>query len=59
MLAPQWSAVMKALGRPEFSVNQLIAFNIIGLVYGILVVWLYAVICPTMAPGRRLLCGLD
>ena len=42
MLAPQWSAAMKTLGRPEFSGNQFVAFNLIGLLYGILVVGLYA-----------------
>jgi len=42
ILAPQWAAGMKALGRAEFSVSQNVGFNIVGLVYGILVVWLYA-----------------
>ena len=35
LLAPQWAASMKTLGRGEFTAGQLIAFNIIGLVYGI------------------------
>jgi hypothetical protein len=35
ILAPQWAEGMKALGRPDFSVNQIIGFNIIGLAYGI------------------------
>src|SRR5712691_7679123 len=26
MLAPQWAASMRALGKPEFSVNQIVAF---------------------------------
>jgi hypothetical protein len=53
MLAPQWTAAMKTLGRPEFSVNQIIAFNLIGLVYGILVVWLYALIRPYFGAGPK------
>jgi xanthosine utilization system XapX-like protein len=53
MLAPQWTAAMKALGKPEFSVNQIVAFNIIGLVYGILVVWLYAMIRPRYGAGPK------
>jgi hypothetical protein len=53
MLAPQWAAAMKALGRPEFSVNQIVAFNIIGLVYGILVVGLYALIRPNYGAGPK------
>jgi hypothetical protein len=53
MLAPQWSDAMKTLGKPEFSVNQMVAFNIVGLVYGILVVWLYAAIRPHFGPGPK------
>ena len=54
MLAPQWAAGMKALGRPELSVSQSVAFSIIGLVYGILMVWLYAAIRPRYGPGRQI-----
>jgi hypothetical protein len=54
MLAPQWAAGMKALGRAEFSVSQNVAFNIIGLVYGILMVWLYAAIRPRYGPGPKI-----
>lgn len=53
MFAPQWAAGMKALGRPEFNVNQLIGFNIIGLAYGILAVWLYAAIRPRYGAGPK------
>ena len=53
MLAPQWAAAMKTLGRPEFSVNQIVAFNIIGLVYGILVVGLYALILRRYGAGPK------
>jgi hypothetical protein len=41
------------LGRPEFSVNQIVAFNLIGLVYGILVVGLYALIRPRYGAGPK------
>jgi hypothetical protein len=54
MLAPQWAAGMKALGRPELSVSKSVAFSIIGLVYGILMVWLYAAIRPRYGPGRQI-----
>ena len=54
MLAPQWAAGKKALGRPELSVSQSVAFSIIGLVYGILMVWLYAAIRPRYGPGRQI-----
>jgi len=51
MLAPQWAAAMKTLGKPELSVNQIVAFNLIGLLYGILVVGLYAVMRPHFGAG--------
>src|SRR6266478_2962276 len=44
MLAPQWAEGMRALGKPDFSVNQIIGFNILGFAYGIFTVWLYAAI---------------
>jgi hypothetical protein len=53
MLAPQWAAAMTALGKSEFSVNQIVAFNVMGLVYGILVVWLYAAIRPRYGAGPK------
>jgi hypothetical protein len=51
MLAPQWAAGMRALGRTEFSVPSIVAFNVIGLVYGIFMVWLYAAIRPRYGAG--------
>jgi hypothetical protein len=53
ILAPQWAEGMKALGRPDFSVNQMIGFNILGLAYGIFAVWLYAAIRPRYGAGPR------
>ena len=53
ILAPQWAASMRALGRPDFSVTQLVAFNIIGLAYGIFAVWLYAAIRPRYGAGPK------
>jgi hypothetical protein len=53
MLAPQWAAGMRALGKAEFSVSQNVAFNVIGLVYGILIVWLYAMIRPRYGAGPK------
>ena len=53
MLAPQWADGMRALGRTEFSTGQNVAFNIIGLVYGILMVWLYAAIRPRYGSGPK------
>jgi hypothetical protein len=53
LLAPQWAASMKTLGRGGFTAGQVIAFNIIGLVYGIFVVWLYAAIRPRFGAGPK------
>ena len=35
MLAPRWAEGMKALGHSEFSPNQWIWFNLLGLVVGL------------------------
>jgi hypothetical protein len=53
LLAPQWAEGMKALGRPQFSVTQIVGFNILGLAYGIFAVWLYAAIRPRYGAGPR------
>lgn len=53
ILAPQWAEGMKALGRPDFAVSQMIGFNIVGLAYGIFTVWLYAAIRPRYGAGPR------
>jgi hypothetical protein len=53
MLAPQWGAGMRALGKTDFSTGQNVGFNIIGLAYGILVVWLYAAIRPRLGAGPK------
>jgi hypothetical protein len=41
LLAQRWSDEMLALNKSEFSTTQLIEFNLIGLVFGILSVWIY------------------
>ena len=53
MLASQWAAGMQALGRPELSARQILGFNLLGLGYGILVVWLYAAIRPRYGAGPK------
>ena len=53
MLAPQWGADMRALGKSDFSTSQIVGFNIIGLAFGILVVWLYAAIRPRLGAGPK------
>ena len=54
ILAPRWAAAMTALGKAgEFSTNQILLFNTIGLVYGIFTVWLYAAIRPRYGAGPQ------
>ena len=60
ILAPQWTAALKVLGKGDFTTNQIVAFNVIGLVYGVFAVWLYAAIRPRYGAGPKtaLLAGL-
>jgi hypothetical protein len=53
MLASRWAAGMKALGLSAFSPNQWIWFNLLGLVSGIVAVWIYAAIRPRFGAGPR------
>jgi len=54
LLAPQWTAGMTALGKGgEFSINQIVGFNILGFCYGIALVWLYAAIRPRYGAGPK------
>jgi hypothetical protein len=52
-LAPQWDEGMKALGRVNFSSNQWIGFNLLGLVNGIALIWIYAGIRPRFGAGAK------
>jgi hypothetical protein len=51
VLADRWNAVASAHNLPQFSMNAIIAFNIIGLVTGIAAVWTYAAIRPRFGQG--------
>jgi len=51
LLAPRWAAGMAALGHPEFSSDQWIWFNLLGIVGGIVVIWIYAAIRPRFGAG--------
>jgi len=52
-LAPQWADGMKALGRSEFTVNQMVGFNLLGIATGIFALWVYAAIRPRYGAGPR------
>jgi hypothetical protein len=42
---------MMALGRPEFTSAQIVQFNALGLIGGIVLIWLYAAIRPRFGAG--------
>lgn len=60
MLSARWTFAMQQLGRTGFSLNQMIRFNILGLGWGILAIWLYAAIRPRYGagPGTAVCAGL-
>jgi hypothetical protein len=51
MLAQKWSDDMILLGRSEFSTTQLIEFNLLGIVSGLVAIWIYAGIRPRFGAG--------
>ncbi|MBM3814746.1 MAG: hypothetical protein FJW20_24235 [Acidimicrobiia bacterium] len=54
VLEAQWREAMTSLNRqPVESVGTIVAFNIIGFIYGIFTVWLYAAIRPRYGPGVK------
>lgn len=54
VLRQDWADVMTKLGKsPDLSATMLAAFNIIGLLTGILMVWLYAAIRSRYGAGPK------
>ena len=51
LLAQRWSDEMLALGRSEFSTSQIVYFNILGLVGGLVLMWIYVAIRPRFGGG--------
>lgn len=51
VLAPRWAGAMRARGRSEFTVNFLVLSNLLGLVVGILMIWLYAIMRARYGAG--------
>jgi hypothetical protein len=52
-LAPKWAVGNKALGLGNFSSNQVIWFNVLGIITGIALIWLYAAIRPRFGAGVK------
>jgi hypothetical protein len=60
LLAPRWADGMRRLGHEDFSSNEWIWFNVLGLAGGIALIWIYAAIRPRFGAGVRtaILAGL-
>ena len=52
-LAQRWADGMALLGRPGFSTVQIILFNVIGLLTGLVAVWVYVAIRPRFGAGIK------
>src|SRR5580658_10284694 len=52
-LAPRWADGMAMLGRTGFSPVQVIWFNVIGFLTGIVAIWVYVAIRPRFGPGIK------
>ena len=53
LLASRWNDGMKRLGQGDLSTNQLILFNLLGIVCGIALIWIYAAIRPRFGAGVK------
>jgi hypothetical protein len=51
LLAPRWADGMTALGHSAFTSNQFIGFNLLGIVAGIVMIWIYAAMRPGLGAG--------
>ncbi|MGA2755172.1 MAG: hypothetical protein ABSE53_15535 [Terracidiphilus sp.] len=52
-LASRWANGMAMLGRPGFSQVQIILFNVIGLLTGLVAIWVYVAIRPRFGAGIK------
>jgi hypothetical protein len=52
-LAPRWAAEMALLSRPGFSQIQIVLFNVIGLLTGLVAIWVYVAIRPRFGAGIK------
>lgn len=53
LLAPQWSDGMITLGKNEFSTGQIVEFNLIGIVFGIVSILIYVAFRPLFGAGWK------
>lgn len=53
LLANQWPGIMAAINRPALGMHDIVIFNIVGFVTGIVAVWTYAAIRPRFGAGVK------
>ena len=53
VLADQWKAMMAAMNLPVMGMTEIIWFNLMGLILGIITVWTYAAIRPRFGAGVK------
>jgi hypothetical protein len=53
LLAHKWELGMRALGHSDLSPNMWIGFNLLGIVGGIVMIWIYAAIRPRLGAGVK------
>jgi hypothetical protein len=51
LLASDWSDGMAALGHGELSKTQFLSLDVLGIVTGIVLIWIYAALLPRFGPG--------
>jgi hypothetical protein len=52
-LAKRWADGLSALGHPGLATNQILWFNLLGLVIGLFAIWIYAGIRPRFGAGVK------
>ncbi len=52
-LAKSWNDGMQALGHSPLTTNQALWFNVLGLVIGLVAIWIYAGIRPRFGAGVK------
>lgn len=53
LLADQWPGIMAAINRPPLSMHDIVIFNLMGFIEGIVAVWTYAAIRPRFGAGVK------
>jgi len=53
VLNDRWTDVMKAIGKPPLDMNAVGAFMALGILQGLVAVWVYAAIRPRFGQGPK------